>query len=293
LPARSAAFSVDRSEAGQHLGLLRLALLLGQDARLVTIKHVWSTGGRAQGGIKPRIPVCYDYGGLRTPSVVCRGSRLLARFAGRLGMNYLNQLMGQGEFVVFLTRRHGSVLLPALLLALVLCALIIGAAAGLYWYSNVGELALSGLALLVLPLLWLAWRIVVWQNEVFVVTTRRVIHLRGVVNKDVLDSSLAKVTDIALRQPLLGRMFNYGDLEILTASEIGANRFTRITSPLQFKAALLNAKEELDRPPAQLPETSPSTDPANLLVSLKTLLDQGVLTEEEYQAKKADLLARF
>src|SRR5438876_1161869 len=104
-------------------------------------------------------------------------------------MDYLNRLMGQGELVVFLTRRHGSVLLPALLLALALCALI-------------------------------------------------------------------------------------------AAATFGA----------AFTHALLNAKQELEhptQPPGQ------ATDLTSLLISLKTLRDQHVLSEDEYQAKKAELLARF
>lgn len=209
-------------------------------------------------------------------------------------MNYLNRLMGQGEVVLYLTRRHGLVLLPAILVALLAGALVVGAVAAVQiWAPAYADVALVGLALLVVPLLWLAWRIVKWQNEVYVVTSRRVMQLRGVVNKDVIDSSLDKVNDILLRQPLLGRLFNYGDLEILTASEIGVNRFRTISGPLQFKAALLNAKQDLEQPARPYAPVAPANDLAGLLVSLKALRDQELLTEEEYQAKKAELLARF
>ncbi|NIW43142.1 MAG: hypothetical protein GWN27_22130, partial [candidate division Zixibacteria bacterium] len=43
----------------------------------------------------------------------------------------------------------------------------------------------------------------------------------------------------------LGRLFNYGDIEILTASEFGVNIFRRIEEPINFKTAILNAKEDL------------------------------------------------
>lgn len=208
-------------------------------------------------------------------------------------MNYLNRLMGQGELVVFLTRRHGSCLLPPILLTLLLCGLVGGATYGLWLYF--GEIGLVALGALGLPLAWLAWRIVVWQNELYVVTNRRVITLRGVINKDVADSSLEKVNDILLHQPFLGRVFNFGNIEILTASEGGVNRLDHIASPLGFKSALVNAKQALDHPqlPPPVGAPPPATDPASLLLSLKTLYDQGILTEDEYQAKKADLLGRL
>ena len=41
------------------------------------------------------------------------------------------------------------------------------------------------------------------------------------LNKTSLDSSLEKINDAVLTQSIFGRMFGFGDLEILTASEIG------------------------------------------------------------------------
>ena len=74
----------------------------------------------------------------------------------------------------------------------------------------------------------------------------------GTVNKNVIDSSLEKVNDVRLTQSVLGRMLNYGDVEILTASELGTNLFQRIGSPIQFKTAMLNEKDKLafDESPA-------------------------------------------
>jgi uncharacterized membrane protein YdbT with pleckstrin-like domain len=85
-----------------------------------------------------------------------------------------------------------------------------------------------------------------WTTRKFIVTTRRVIQVSGVINKTVVDSSLEKVNDIQLQQRLLGRILGYGDVEILTASELGLNRFTRLNQPLRFKTQLLNAKESFE-----------------------------------------------
>src|SRR5215213_3882500 len=85
----------------------------------------------------------------------------------------------------------------------------------------------------------------VWYNRQYVVTNRRVIQISGLFSKDVVDSSLEKVNDVKMNQTFFGRLFDYGDIEILTASEVGANVFKRIGDPVKFKTAMLNAKEQL------------------------------------------------
>ena len=80
------------------------------------------------------------------------------------------------------------------------------------------------LALVAGGLLYIGWQILRYVNEEFVVTTRRVLQLEGVINKRVLDSSLEKINDAVLSQSLFGRMFGFGDLDILTASETGISR---------------------------------------------------------------------
>ena len=78
-------------------------------------------------------------------------------------------------------------------------------------------------------------------------TNRRVIHMNGVFEKQVSDSLLEKLNDIKTDQTLLGRIFGYGDIEILTASEAGISHLRHIAKPLEFKRAMLDGKEELDQ----------------------------------------------
>ena len=53
------------------------------------------------------------------------------------------------------------------------------------------------------------------------ITTRRIIHAEGVINKQATDSSLEKINDAILTESVFGRIFGFGDLEVLTASESG------------------------------------------------------------------------
>jgi hypothetical protein len=169
-------------------------------------------------------------------------------------------------------------------------------------------------------LLYLGWQILRWQNEEFVVTSRRVLQTQGVINKQIIDSSLEKINDAVLTESIFGRMFGFGDLEILTASESGISNLRMLRDADGFKRAMLDAKHELELelsgarpmpgpairtgPPAQ-PAPAPATpapDPTpkmsadeitRTLASLADLRDRGAISADEYEAKKADLLHRI
>jgi hypothetical protein len=172
-------------------------------------------------------------------------------------------------------------------------------------------------------LLNLGWQVLRWQNEEFVVTTRRVLQTQGVVNKQVIDSSLEKINDAILTESIFGRMFGFGELEILTASESGISVLRMLRDADGFKRAMLDAKHELElelsgarpmpgpairssppAPAAPAPVSGPlpgaSAEPrmsadevTRTLASLADLRDRGAISAEDYEAKKADLLRRI
>jgi len=136
--------------------------------------------------------------------------------------------------------------------------------------------------------------VLIYTHHEYIVTNRRVIQLSGILNKQVIDSSLEKVNDVKMAQSALGRVFNYGDVEILTASELGVNLFRRIENPVQFKTAMLNAKARLESGEHwDAPAPAASDNVPALLAQLATLRQQGVLTDEEFQQKKAQLLTKI
>lgn len=205
---------------------------------------------------------------------------------------YLQSLLGQNERVLLITRQHWFVLLRAVALELILVIIIAAAVslAALYFL-----LAAVAYALALLPAARLVYDCLIWWNRMFVVTSRRVVQVAGVVNKNVIDSSLEKVNDVKMEQSFFGRMFDYGDVEILTASELAVNRFERIADPIRFKTAMLNAKEAMGHEDPGLGDLGavPADNIPAVIANLDQLRKQGVLTEEEFQAKKRDLLAKM
>ena len=204
---------------------------------------------------------------------------------------YLNNLLGENETILFVTRQHWLVLLGEILVEALLTAAIIVLVTMLFGLLP-NPLVLLGFLLLILPLGSMGRDYLIWGNRKFVVTTRRVIQVSGVFSKNVTDSSLEKVNDVKMEQSFLGRLLDYGDIEILTASELGANLFRRIGRPIRFKTAMLNAKAKLETEQASGGRRQELDVPA-LIAQLDGLRKQGVLTEEEFQKKKAELLTKF
>lgn len=206
-----------------------------------------------------------------------------------MATNYLAGLLGDNERILMETHQHWFVLFNKIFLEIILIIGIIGVSLYAYTYYPV---ALAGLALVLVPLAGMLKDIAVWRNQAYLVTTRRVIQIAGVLGKDVVDSSLEKVNDVKLSQSFLGRIFGYGDVEILTASELGVNLFHQIANPVEFKTEMLNAKERLGF--EEIGMMTPAVeDIPTMIDKLDVLRKKGVLSEAEFQQKKAELLAKM
>ncbi len=220
---------------------------------------------------------------------------------------YLQKLLGEGEQVLYVDRQHWLVLLRNIfvegvaitaVLVLTIFLLTTPTLNNLPWRNWFSLLFF----LLIWPVVSLLLDFFQWFNRKYIVTNWRVIQLSGVINKDVIDSSLEKVNDIELTQSFFGRIFQFGTVEILTASEIGVNKFQTIRNPVKFKNVIVNAKEQLghdeDHPAyaaaAPVVKAAPTPgDIPSMIERLDDLRKRGVLTEEEFQRSKEQLLQKL
>ncbi len=219
-------------------------------------------------------------------------------------MGYIETLMGQNERMLYLTRQHWIVLVPRIFIdGLIAIAIIVVSVIATGAGALMGPVAGLGLllnVLLLVPLIHFLSKFLVWVNEVYIITNRRVVQVEGIINKHVIDSSLEKVNDVVLTQSVLGRALNYGNVEILTGSEIGVNLLEKIHGPVVFKTTMLNAKEgmgELDafegRARVVTSQAPTAGDVPELIGELDELRQKGVISQEEFDAKKKDLLSRI
>jgi len=208
-----------------------------------------------------------------------------------MAKDYLEEMLGENEHILLRARKHWSVLFGNIVLEIFLIIALIVISFLLLPMVAFPVVPL-GFVLVLVPLIGMVRDVLIWYNRQYIVTNRRVIQTAGVFSKDVVDSSLEKVNDVKLSQSFWGRMFDYGDVEILTASDVGANVFRSIGGPIEFKTTMLNAKEKLGydemgvRP--QIEEDVPT-----LIAKLDGLRKQGIISEEEFRQKKAELLAKM
>lgn len=247
-------------------------------------------------------------------------------------MGYLERVLASGEAPLRREHQHWFVLLADsryAILAWVAAVLLLILSGGMDSGSTIRSiLGVVVLVLIIGGLLYFGWQVLRWQNEEFVVTSRRVLQTEGVLNKRVIDSSLEKINDAILSESIFGRIFGFGDLEVLTASESGISRLRMLRQADDFKRAMLEAKHDLElelsgakpmpgpalraaappsapaepmpppapaaaSPAAPSPSSMSADDVTRTLANLADLRDRGAISAEDYEAKKADLLGRL
>jgi hypothetical protein len=165
--------------------------------------------------------------------------------------SYADSLLADGEVVVLRQHQHWLSLLlesriaillwglSAILLVLILLFRLAGATAQV--------LSTVALVTIVLGIIVLAYRWWQWRTEEYLITNHRLLKVTGILNKRSGDSSLEKINDAILEENLLGRILNYGDLDILTAAEVAVDRYRMLNHAKDFKKVIMAAKHALEQ----------------------------------------------
>ncbi|HWE61761.1 MAG TPA: PH domain-containing protein, partial [Chloroflexota bacterium] len=144
------------------------------------------------------------------------------------------------EVVVHATRRHPMVLIMNLVLPLFLVA------AGLVALRFLPPAPLLGvLACAVCVLLWVAWIVLEWRDDLYVLTTDRVIEVQRKPFISELGAvvQLRALQDVVLRiSSISGRLFNMGTLTLEAGSE--PLRFIAVPHPEQFQRLIFEQIDE-------------------------------------------------
>lgn len=177
--------------------------------------------------------------------------------------DYLDKLLSGGEVALVDAKQHPIAVVkfalkPLLLVGLVIALLVFNQVFDFGGFLEIlNELARIVLIVAAIAAaIWLPIDIARWYSRRFVLTNRRVIRMYGVVSKNSFDSSLEQINDIQSTQSAFGRLFHYTNLTIYTASDAANESYEQIIDGLQFKKAILNAKEAIRKgsPLMALPE---------------------------------------
>jgi uncharacterized membrane protein YdbT with pleckstrin-like domain len=204
------------------------------------------------------------------------------------------KLLIEGESVVVELRPHWIALVgPVALTLLVLIGWIVAFAKAPA--SGAGHAVVVWGALIVGLLLLLAYvmpRVVAWATSIFVVTTDRIIHRKGLIAKFSMEIPLEAVNDVRFEQGVFERMIGAGSLVIESAGERGRQVFSDIRHPEEVQREIYAQGEANKQRMYQggPPRGAPST--AGELERLADLRDRGVLTPEEFEAQKRRILGQ-
>ena len=124
----------------------------------------------------------------------------------------------------------------------------------------------------------------------------------GLVRTRATDTLLTSLADVRVKIPAVGKMLGFGDMTITSSSgEAGQDTFTTVRKVEEFKKTIFQQKtaqgdKQIDRMAGaakRVPRPAAATATAGALADLAKLRDAGAITPAEYDAKKAELLARI
>lgn len=247
-------------------------------------------------------------------------------------MGYVEDLLVSNETVVYTARKHW---IAPLFASVAGTLLTVGALAALFgslfvgggWFDSL--LVWGGWVALLVGVILLVRAFVIWWSLVYVVTNHKVMKVSGILRKTAAGAALEKINDTTIAQPLLGRVLGYGTVQVLTAADESDLRFRVMSKPMEFRRAILDAKQDWEQQQAQdiadavragqqltgqtgvvpavsgaapvVPgdgstssESSRGAEEITALIGrLAALRDSGAITEAEFEQKKSELLGRL
>jgi hypothetical protein len=167
--------------------------------------------------------------------------------------SYAQSLLASGEKIIRNQRQHWFGLVYRLGVGVV--ALLVAAGCFILsgWFTGDGLfgsirtiLGIAALVFLLIGIGHISLSYFRWENDRDVLTTRRIIQTQGFINRKAADTSLEKINDALFEQGVIGRVFGFGALDVMTASASGINKMRFLTTPMDFKKDMMDAKHNLE-----------------------------------------------
>ena len=208
-------------------------------------------------------------------------------------MAFPRKLLNDSEEIVLDLRPHWIYMAEPTLA--VLGAIVVGVIA---LKIDVDFIKLLAAVLLLFCLAWFGIRYAKWANTNFVVTTDRVIHRVGVIAKKGIEIPLERINTVFFNQSIFERILGAGDLGIESAGERGSETFEDVRKPAIVQNEIYRQMEAYgDRRYGGRQQVAPTQEQGlsipEQIEKLDDLRKRGVISEQEFAAKKADLLNRM
>lgn len=247
-------------------------------------------------------------------------------------MGYTESLLATNEEIVYRTKQHwmapifGTIAGVVVLVGGVILFILQLTMGTDGFVGTLRTLAfLASLILVLVGVAMVGYSYIQWWVEDYVVTNQKVVKVAGLLRKRTSGAALEKINDVIMEQGPLGRMLGYGTLRVSTASDSSDLTYETMRAPADFRRAMLDQKMVFEQADARhiaeavrvaaLPPPAPATEvtiplpvappppppppaPAEPTVdeklrSLAKLRDDGIITPEDFEAKKAEILEQL
>jgi uncharacterized membrane protein YdbT with pleckstrin-like domain len=193
------------------------------------------------------------------------------------------------EVVILVTRPHWFILIVPFLILLA-SLVIVG-----FLIHGYGFLIVLG------TLGYFIYKVAERNNNIWAVTNLRIIDEYGVFSNNSKESPLDKINNVSYQQSFWGKLFGYGNVQIQTAAEIGSTTYSFVEYPGKLKDSITRMQEEykdyqIRKQSSELAsalaaqQQTGKTDVPDELEKLFNLKQRGIITEEEFNTRKAKIL---
>lgn len=201
-------------------------------------------------------------------------------------MPFPRKFLNEGEEIVLDLRPHWSFFAGPV--SALVAALVLAVVAHNVKFLNVAVLALAAVALF-----WCVGRYARWYTTNFVVTSDRLIYRHGVFAKRGQEIPLERLNDVSFRRTIVQRVVGAGDLMIESGGERGQQPFNHIAHPERVQNVIHRSIEQAQVRDSDRQAGRRELSPLEQLEKLDELRQRGVISQAEFEAKKAQLLDRL
>lgn len=148
-------------------------------------------------------------------------------------------------------------------------------------------------AALVASAIWLGLRYLRWTTTEFIITGDRLIYRSGVIAKQGREIPLERVNDIHFSQSLFERLIGCGDLMIESGGERGQQTFSDVRKPQRVQNEIYRQIEGNQNRLADRMAGRHEASIPDQIEKLKSLHEKGLVSDDEFEAKRRQLLDRM
>lgn len=202
-------------------------------------------------------------------------------------MAYPRRLLTEGEEVVREFRPHWRLLVIPVFWSLIGIAIVV-----VTWkYTPDNEIfdwVVTG-AVIVGSFRLVFYPLTAWWFTSYVLTNERLIRRSGILSRAGLEMPLENINDVRFSQSVFERILRSGDVLVESAGERGQSRFADIPEPEDFHSLIYKVRELRTRDLAKTGGEEGS-DGVSKLERLGRLLQEGLISQEDYDSKKQGFL---